>query len=115
MELTPFANLRMLDPRHMGLRSRQPETVAAGMGDTGDCSFPTGLAFLKTSDAMGMLGASRLRNVPFRDPKEPKHKTQLSHVLLKECFDQVRRPYEAKTCPMGPLSAGIYTGLSHLP
>ena len=45
----------------------------------------------------------------------PRHKTQLSHILVKTRFHQVRRPYEAKTSPMGPLSEGIYTVFPYFP
>ena len=60
----------MLDPKHMGQRSLQSKTAAAGMGDAGNCAFPKDLAFLRTSDFLGVPRASHLRDVPLRDPEE---------------------------------------------
>ena len=47
------------------------------MGDVGDRPFPKSLTFLRTLDFEGMPRASRLGDVPLRDPKEQRHKTQL--------------------------------------
>ena len=88
MELTSFANLRMLDPRYMGPRSQQSETAAAGVGDTGNGPFPKGLAFLRTSDVLGMSRASRLQNVPLGIPRNKSTKLSsptysFRHDLIK--------------------------------
>ena len=91
----------MLDPRHMGQRSQQSKTAAAGMGDTGNCPFPRVLHFSEHQMFRECLELRACETFPSGIPRSISTKLSSHTYNLRHSFIKYDDPMRQRLAPWG--------------